>query len=144
PTREPLSPSETGTSHGEGGHTAAATAADVTPFVTAAASAVPSASDMDIFQLTATYFFRAALKWLRDVECCYAASGGSVLARGPELAPECAGEAAEVAHQVEELVRQQRLRAVGERLLGAVVDLDVYAVGARRHARPAHARDQVR
>ena len=64
------------------------------------------------------------------------ASNSSILAWCPELAAEGGGETAEVAHQVEELVRQQRLRAVGQRLLGAVVDLDVNAVGPGRDATP--------
>src|SRR5204863_4618303 len=45
---------------------------------------------------------------------------------------------AQLAHQRLELVRVEALRAVGQRLLGVVVDLDEQAVGAGRDRRPRH------
>ena len=66
-----------------------------------------------------------------------------MFAAAPEVAVQCFGQPTQVTHQVEELVRQQRLRAVAHRLLRAVVYFHVYAIGTRRHARPAHAGDQI-
>ncbi len=41
------------------------------------------------------------------------------------------------------LMRQQRLRAVGQRFFGTIVDLDVDAVGPRRDARQRTGRDEI-
>src|SRR5262249_47571406 len=121
-----------------------------TPWATAAPSARASASVVFIFQLPATNFLRgmrffscARLAATRSAPLRVAAKP-SVLLGCPELAAEGTGAGAEVAHQVEELMWQQRLRAVRERLLGTVVNFDVNAVGSCRDTRPAHARNEIR
>jgi len=53
------------------------------------------------------------------------------------------GEPTQIVHQAGVGVRQERLRPVGEGLLGAAMDLDVDAVGPRRDRRAGHCRDQV-
>ena len=43
-------------------------------------------------------------------------------------------------HQLGELLRIERLRAVGQRLVGLMMDFDQQRIGARRHRSPRHGR----
>src|ERR1700722_7778440 len=63
------------------------------------------------------------------------------LSRSEALAQQI-GEFAEILQQRGVLSRQQRLRAVGERLLRAGMDLDVNAVGSGSDGGASHGRDQ--
>src|SRR5262245_25666747 len=128
-----------------------------TPAATAAASSRAVSRVVFIFQLPATIRGRMVLSVFttedtEDTEtrqwfslCLVSVSSvSSVVSHSLERLAEQVGQLAQVAHQGIVARRQQRLRTVAERLLGAAVHLDMNAVGAGGDGGQRHRRDQVR